>query len=89
MPKIKEKITPSFTPFDQLPDSAIIKKLDLVRDTKRGIHGLLGLSLSGLDKKIKNDPNFPKRVALGSRAVGFRMGDIRAYLASLEVKGGI
>lgn len=65
-------------PFDNMQDSAVMKKA--------GVLEVLPWSMSTLNKRIKHDPNFPKRIKLGERAVGFRVGDVRIYLASLEVK---
>jgi len=85
-PRTLSATAPTQIPFDQLSDSTILKKLSLIPDAKRGTRGIFPWSLSTLDKRIKHDSKFPKRVKLGERAVGFRVGDIRDYLASLEVK---
>lgn len=50
---------------------------------------LTGLSRSTLyDKqnpKCKRfDPTFPKRVSLGERAVGWRLGDVEAWLNAMK-----
>lgn len=63
-------------PFDSMQDSAIMKKA--------GVLEVLPWSMSTLNKRIKHDPSFPKRVKLGERGVGFRVGDLRKYLANLE-----
>lgn len=62
---------------DTLPDCALV---DVQMTT-----GLLGTSVSTGWRKIKTDPDFPKPIRLGARCTRFRMGDIRAYIASKEV----
>lgn len=49
---------------------------------KRAVCDRVGLSPATLHRKIKAG-QFPKPVALGARAVGWRENDIDAYIAAL------
>jgi prophage regulatory protein len=46
-----------------------------------------GLSRSGIYARI-SEGRFPAPVALGARAVGWRLSDLNAWLSGLQVKGG-
>lgn len=64
-------------PFDDLPGSAVIREPIVLAVT--------GYSHATLWSHVKTG-KFPKPVQIGPRSVGWRVGDIRAVLASFTIK---
>ena len=63
--------------FDQLPDEAMI--------SVKVIAALTGNGVSTIWRYAALNPDFPKPVKLSTRCTRFRIGEVRAYLKSLEV----
>lgn len=61
-------------PFDQLPDSAVIRLPELM--------SLTGWKRTSIYTHMKNG-TLPQSVRLGPRTVGWKVGAIRSYLHSL------
>jgi predicted DNA-binding transcriptional regulator AlpA len=70
----------SSIPFDNLPDCAVIR-LPIVL-------AVTGRSRASLWNDVKAG-TFPQPLQIGPRSVGWRVGDIRALLASFTTKKGI
>ncbi|MDM9552975.1 AlpA family phage regulatory protein [Pseudomonas asiatica] len=64
-------------PFDSLPDSAVIREPLVL--------ALTGYSHTSLWDGVRAG-TLPKPVQIGPRMVGWRVGDVRALLASFTVK---
>ncbi len=60
--------------FDNLPDAALVDIETFARITGSGV--------STTWRRLKADPTFPRPTRLGTRCTRFRVGDIRAWLAS-------
>lgn len=72
-------MTPS---FDDLPDSALVRQSQLVRDPKHPMRPApLPFSSATLWRKIKNG-TFVKPVKLGARITCWPVGAVRAWIAA-------
>lgn len=70
--------------FDALPDSAMVRIAQLVRDPKHPSKPVpLPISAATLWRKCA-DCTFPKPVKLGSRTTVWRVSDVRAWMAAQE-----
>lgn len=67
--------TPAVIPFDQLPDAAVVRL--------PAVLALVGVSRATWWNGIKSG-RFPKQIEIGPNMVGWRVGDIRAVLASMQ-----
>ena len=68
--------------FDALPDSALVRQAQLVRDPKYPTRPTpLPFSPATFWRRVK-DGSFPKSVKLGDRITCWRVGDVRAWLAA-------
>ncbi|HMZ86674.1 MAG TPA: AlpA family phage regulatory protein [Giesbergeria sp.] len=68
--------------FDTLPDSAFIRESQLVQSPKRPMTPApLPFSAPTLWRKVKAG-TFPKPVKLSDRVTAWRVGDVRAWIAS-------
>ncbi|NMM13577.1 MAG: AlpA family phage regulatory protein [Rhodoferax sp.] len=68
--------------FDALPDSAFIREAQLVQSPKRpGIPAPLPFSAPTLWRNVKAG-TFPAPLKLSQRVTAWRVGDIRAWMAS-------
>lgn len=75
--------TPS---FDDLPDSALVRQAQLVRDSKYPARlAPLPFSPATFWRKVK-DGTFPKPVKLGQRITAWKVGEVRAWIASQAAK---
>ena len=97
-PKARKKQTQDATPqvavqratapipsFDELPDSALVRQSQLVRDPKHPTRPTpLPFSPATFWRKVK-DGTFPQPVKLGERITAWRVGDVRAWLNACEV----
>ena len=73
-------ITPSV--FDHLPDSALLRETDLVRSPKRpNATAPLPFSAATLWRMARAG-TFPKPIKLAQRVTAWRVGDVRAWMAS-------
>ncbi|MEQ1636512.1 MAG: hypothetical protein ABL903_07460 [Methylococcales bacterium] len=73
------------TNFPSLPDDAIIRRWDIIGCKKRKIAPVWNVGNTTLNNRIKAGL-FPKAVKLGgenTRCVGWRVGEIREFLANL------
>lgn len=43
----------------------------------------IGISSSEGERRVLGDPNFPKKIKLGNRAVGFLLSEVEAYIDHL------
>ena len=68
--------------FDTLPDSAFIRESQLVQSPKRPeTQAPLPFSAPTLWRKVKAG-TFPKPVKLSDRVTAWKVGDVRAWIAS-------
>lgn len=73
-------ITPSV--FDHLPDSALLRETDLVRSPKRP-NAMAPLPFSAATLwRMARAGTFPKPIKLSERVTAWRVGDVRAWMAS-------
>lgn len=73
-------ITPSV--FDHLPDSALLRETDLVRSPKRpNATAPLPFSAATLWRMAKAG-TFPKPIKLSERVTAWKVGDVRAWMAT-------
>lgn len=76
------KSTPTIPSFDHLPDSAFIRESQLVQSPKRpGAPAPLPFSAPTLWRKVK-DGTFPAPVRLSQRVTGWRVSEVRAWMAA-------
>lgn len=77
------RITVAIPSFDELPDSALIRQAQLVRDPKHPTRPTpLPFSPATFWRRVK-DGSFPKPVTLlGCRITWWRVGDVRAWMAA-------
>ena len=94
-PKARKKQTQDGTPkaaaqhttaaipcFDELPDSALVRQSQLVRDPKHPTRPApLPFSPATLWRKVR-DQSFPAPVRLGAAITAWKVGDIRQWLAA-------
>ena len=70
------------TNFDTLPDSAFIREAQLVQSPKRPeAQAPLPFSAPTLWRKVKAG-TFPKPIKLSDRVTAWKVGDVRAWIAS-------
>lgn len=68
-------------PFDALPDDAFIREAQLVQSRKRpDVPAPIPISAATLWRWTRAG-NFPKPVRLSDRVTGWRVGDVRAWIA--------
>ncbi|MGX5651525.1 helix-turn-helix transcriptional regulator [Hydrogenophaga borbori] len=68
--------------FDELPDWALVRQSQLVRDTKNLTRPTpLPFSPATFWRRVK-DGTFPKPIKLGKRITCWRVGEVRAWIAS-------
>ena len=68
--------------FDTLPDSAFIRESQLVQSPKRPeAQAPLPISAPTLWRKVKAG-TFPKPIKLSDRVTAWKVGDVRAWIAS-------
>ena len=73
-------ITPSV--FDHLPDSALLRETDLVRSPKRpNATAPLPFSAATLWRMARAG-TFPKPIKLSERVTAWKVGDVRAWMAT-------
>jgi predicted DNA-binding transcriptional regulator AlpA len=71
---------PARSAFDELPNGAYLRQLQLVRGTRNAASlAPLPFSSATLWRKVK-DGSFPKPVKLSQRVTAWRVGDVRAWL---------
>lgn len=76
-----------YASFDELPDSALVRQSQLVRDPKKpGIPVPLPFAASTLWIKVANG-TFPAPIKLSSRTTVWRVSDVRAWIASAVQAG--
>lgn len=77
-----QRATAAIPSFDELPDSALVRQSQLVRDPKHPTRPTpLPFSPATFWRKVK-DGAFPKPVKLGERITAWKVGEVRAWLAS-------
>lgn len=70
--------------FDDLPDSALVRQSQLVRDPKHPTRPApLPFSASTFWRRVQ-EGTFPKPVKLGERITCWRVRDVRAWLAAQQ-----
>lgn len=73
--------------FDELPDSALVRQVQLVRSPKNPTQPVpLPFSSATFWRRV-NDGTFPAPVRIGERITCWRVGDVRAWLAAQAVAG--
>ena len=77
---ITRRVTDTIPSFDELPDSALVRLPQLVRDPKRpNLPTPLPFSASTLWRKLR-EGSFPEAVKLGDAITAWRVGDVRAWI---------
>lgn len=71
--QIAKPVEPHTTAFDAMPDSSVVRK--------PALRSLIPVSDETI-RRWEAEGGFPKRLQLGPRCVGWRLGDIRRWLAS-------
>ena len=75
-----QRATVAIPSFDELPDSALVRKSQLVRDHKHPTRPTpLPFSSATFWRKVKEGA-FPKPVKLGERITAWRVADVRAWI---------
>ena len=64
---------------------SVVQALKRAIVRRKELHALLGVSLASVDR-WRRSGDFPQPVKLGVQAVGFRLEDLEAWLASRELK---
>lgn len=78
------RCTAVFPSFDELPDSALVRQAQLVRDPKHPTRPApLPFSPATLWRRVR-DGGFVKPLRLGARITCWRVGDVRAWMAAQE-----
>ena len=68
--------------FDHLPDSALVRESQLVQSPRRP-HGTAPLPFSAATLwRMARAGNFPKPVRLSARVTAWKVGEVRAWLAT-------
>lgn len=81
MPEVARS-TAAIPSFDELPDSALVRQSQLVRDPKHLTRPTpLPFSPATFWRRVK-DGTFPKPVKLGERITCWRVGEVRAWIAA-------
>lgn len=70
---LSEAAALSVAQFDTLPDSAIIRD--------RGVAAVLGISRNSVWRWVR-EGRLPHPVKIGARTTGWKVGDVRAFLAA-------
>ena len=77
---VAHRVTDAIPSFDDLPDSALVRLPQLVRDPKRpNLPTPLPFSASTLWRKLR-EGTFPEAVKLGDAITAWRVGDVRAWI---------
>ena len=77
-----QRATAPIPSFDELPDSALVRQSQLVRDHKHPTRPTpLPFSPATLWRKVR-DQSFPAPVRLGAAITAWKVGDIRQWLAA-------
>lgn len=72
---------PKFLSFNSLPDSAFVRKSQLVQSSKLpGTRAPLPFSGETLWRKVKAG-TFPRPVKFSERVTAWRVGDVRAWIS--------
>lgn len=80
--------TKVYASFDELPDTALVRQAQLVRDPKKpGIPVPLPFAGSTLWRMV-TEGKFPAPVKLASRTTVWRVSDVRAWMAAQTREGG-
>ena len=48
-----------------------------------------GMSRAACDREMEHNPNFPKRIKLGVRSIGFDASDVDSFVAKIIERGTI
>ena len=76
------RITAAMPSFDELPDSALARQSQLVRDPNHPTRPTpLPFSPATFWRKVK-DGTFPKPVKLGARITAWKVGEVHAWIAA-------
>lgn len=79
-PSLAQRHAAASPNFDELPDSALVRQAQLVRDPKHPTRPApLPFSPATFWRKVKEGA-FPKPVKLGERITAWRVGDVRAWI---------
>lgn len=74
------RVTVAMPSFDELPDSALARQSQLVRDPKHPTRPTpLPFSPATFWRKVK-EGTFPKPVKLGARITAWKVGEVRAWI---------
>ena len=77
-----KRCTATIPSFDELPDSALVRQAQLVRDPKNPTRPApLPFSPSTFWRKVAAG-QFPKPLKLGERITAWRVGEVRAWIES-------
>ena len=75
-----QRVTAPIPSFDELPDSALVRQSQLVRDPKHPTRPApLPFSPATLWRKVR-EGTFPAPVRLGAAITAWKVGDVRAWL---------
>ena len=78
MPFVPPSVPVALTSFDAVPDAAILRLPSVLH--------LTGLSRTTIWRRCR-ERNFPRPIQLGAtRAIGWRVGDLRRWLAALDTQ---
>lgn len=70
--------------FDELPDSALVRQAQLVRDPRHPTRPApLPFSAATFWRRVQAG-DFPRPLKLGERITAWRVGDVRAWIAAQE-----
>jgi hypothetical protein len=88
-PKVEAaRCTAEIPSFDELPDSALVRQAQLVRDPKHPTRPApLPFSAATLWRRV-HEGSFVKPLKLGARITCWRVGDVRAWMAAAQEQGG-
>ena len=75
-----QRVTAPIPSFDELPDSALVRQSQLVRDPKRpSLPTPLPFSAATLWRKVR-EGTFPAPTKLSDAITAWRVGDVRAWI---------
>ena len=75
--------------FDELPDSALVRQAQLVRDPKNPTKPVpLPFSAASLWRKVKSG-DFPQPLRLSGSITCWKVGTVRVWLAQQEATNGV
>lgn len=81
---LAERCTAVIPSFDELPDSALVRQAQLVRDPKHPTRPApLPFSPATFWRKVK-DGTFPAPIKLGERITCWKVGAVRSWMAQQE-----